>query len=35
MAKSMELNGMIHAKFKSESEMAIALGWSRLVNHAV
>jgi len=29
MAKILELNGMIHTKFKSETEMADALGWSR------
>ena len=29
MAKSLELNGMIHTKFKSEAEMADALGWNR------
>lgn len=29
MAKNLLLNGMIHAKFATESEMANAIGWSR------
>ena len=29
MAKDMELNGMIHAKYPSESAMAEAMGWTR------
>lgn len=29
MAKNMQLNGLIHAKFDSESAMARHIGWSR------
>ena len=29
MAKNLQLNGMIHAKFESETEMASKMGWSR------
>lgn len=29
MSKNMALNGMIHSKYKNESEMASALGWTR------
>lgn len=29
MAKNMQLNGMIHARFDSESDMARSMGWSR------
>ena len=29
MAKNMELKGMIHAKYNSESELARSIGWSR------
>lgn len=29
MAKNLELNGMIHSKYKSEAAMADAMGWSR------
>ena len=29
MAKILELNGLIHSVFESESKMAAAMGWSR------
>ncbi len=29
MAKSMELNGLIHSQFKNEASLARALGWPR------
>ena len=29
MARDMELNGMIHAKFESETQMAQSIGYSR------
>lgn len=29
MAKNLQLSGMIHAKYKNESDFARALGWSR------
>ena len=29
MSKNMALNGMIHSKYKNETEMASALGWTR------
>ena len=29
MSKNMKLNGMIHSKFRTEAEMADAMGWSR------
>lgn len=29
MSKNMKLNGMIHSKYKNETEMASALGWTR------
>lgn len=29
MQKNLALSGMIHAKFKSESAMARAMGWSK------
>lgn len=29
MAKNLQLNGLIHAKYNTESEMAEKMGWSR------
>lgn len=29
MAKNLQLNGIIHSKFESESKMAAEMGWSR------